>query len=132
MPDFPYAMLKRTMIGYLIVAMVMASLVSAHVHLSESHTGPEFHSHAAEIHFAHFEAGHDSFDEHASDATVIDINDAAGTTDISRILDVVAIVAAMLFLLAIPFRPEYRVPSRTTPRCSDPHHSPLQARAPPR
>ncbi|MBI3774805.1 MAG: hypothetical protein HY273_04500 [Gammaproteobacteria bacterium] len=132
MPAFLSAQLKRTMIGYLIVAMVMASLVSAHVHLPESHTGPELHSHAAEIHFAHFESGHDSFDEHASDATAVDINDAASTTGIYKILDVVAIVAALLFLLAAPSRCEYRVPARITPRRSDPHYSPLQARAPPR
>ena len=122
-------------ISYLIVAMVMASLLSAHVHLSESHTGPDLHSHATEIHFAHFESGHDSFDgyaPHASDATAVDIHDEAGTTSVYKILDVVAIVAAMLFLLAVPSHLEYRVPSRTTPRRSDPHYSPLQARAPPR
>jgi len=129
---FLSALLKRTMIGYLIVTMVMASLMSAHVHLSESHAGPELHSHAAEIHFAHFESGHDSFDEHASDATAVDISDAASTTGIYKILDVVAIVAAMLFLLAVLSRFEYRVPSRTTPHRFDPHYSPLQARAPPR
>jgi hypothetical protein len=132
MPAFLSALLTRTMIAYLIVTMIMASLMSAHVHLSESHAGPELHSHAAEIHFAHFESGHDSFDEHASDATAVDINDAASPTGVYKILDVVAIVAAMLFLLALPSRPEYRFPSRTTPRRSDPHYSPLQARAPPR
>ncbi len=129
---FLSALFKRTMIGYLVVTMIMASLMSAHVHLPESHAGPDLHSHATEIHFAHFESGYDSFDDPASDATAVDIDDAASTTGVYKILDIAAIVAAMLFLLAVPSRREYRVPFRTTLHRSDPHYSPLQARAPPR
>ena len=132
---FLSVLLKRTIIGYLIVALCMASLLSAHVHLQEHHAGPEFHAHAMEIHFAHFEAGHDSFDSealHTTDATAVDIENEVGTTNLYKILDVVAIVAAVLFLLAVPSCREYRIPLRATLHRSDPHYSPLQARAPPR
>ncbi len=135
MHAFISVLLKRTIIGYLIVALCMASLLSAHVHLPEHHAGQELHAHAPEIHFAHYEAGHDSFDSealHTTDATAVDIEGAASTTGSYKILNVVAIVALVLFLLAVPARPEYRVPSRTTLHRSDPHYSPLQARAPPR
>lgn len=132
--NFPVR-LKRTMIGYLIVAICMASLLNAHVHLSETHAGPDLHAHEAEIHFAHFESSHDSIDGHAphtTDATTVDIHDEAGTTGVYKMLDIVAIVAAMLFALAVPLRTQCRVPLRTAPPRSDPHYSPLQARAPPR
>ena len=132
---FLSVLLKRTIIGYLIAALCMASLLSAHVHLPEHHARPEFHAHATEIHFAHYEAGHDSFDNgalHTTDATAVDIEGAASTTGSYKILNVVVIMATLLFLLAVPSRREYRVPLRTTLHRSDPHYSPLQARAPPR
>lgn len=135
MPSFLSTLFARTMIGYLIVAICMASLLSTHVHLSEAHTGPDLHAHDAVVHFAHFESGHDSLDgyaPHTTDATAVDMHDEASTTGIYKILDIVAVVAAMLFLLAVSCRPEYWFPSRTTPHRSDPHYSPLQARAPPR
>ncbi len=135
MPMLLPALLKRTLIGYLIVALCMVSLLSAHVHLSEHHTAPDAHTHTTEIHFAHFESGHDSFDEqapHTTDATAVDINGEIGLTGGYKPLDIIAIALMVLFLRAAPFRTEYRFPARTTPHRSDPHYSPLQARAPPR
>lgn len=135
MPIYLAALLKRTMIGYLIVAICMVSLVGTHVHLSENHTGPDFHLHEMELHFTHFESGHDSPGKHVphtTDATTVDVKSEIGTTRAYKILDVAVLAAAILILLVVPFRTEYRLPSYTTPYRSHPHYSPLQARAPPR
>lgn len=122
------------MIGYLIVALCIAAFLNAHVHLSETHGGPESHAHASEIHVAHFESTHDSLDDavHTSDATAVDIDSAVGSIGLTMTLDLVAIAAVMLFLLAVPFRMGYSLPIHATPHRSDPHDSPQQARAPPR
>lgn len=136
MPMILPTLLKRILIGYLIVTLCMVSLLSAHVHLSENHTGLDVHAHATEIHVAHFKSGHDSFDEqapHTTDATAVDINDEVSSTGGGyKSLDIVAIALIVLFLRVIPFRTEHQVPARTTPHRSDPHYSPLQVRAPPR
>lgn len=135
MPIRYSALLRRTMIGYLIVAICMASLVTAHVHLSETHTGANLHSHATEIHFAHFQSGHDSIDGevlHATDATAVDINGEAGSTGVCKILQVIALATVLLFLLVVPLCKKYRSSPHTKPHRSHLHYSPLQARAPPR
>ena len=135
MPIRYSALLRRTMISYLIVAICMASLVTAHVHLSETHTGANLHSHATEVHFTHFQSGHDSIDGevlHTTDATAVDINSEVGSIGVCKILQVVALAATMLFLLVVPLRTQYRFSPHTKPHRSHPHYSPLQARAPPR
>lgn len=122
------------MISYLIAAICMASLLSAHVHLSENHGGSDLHSHATEIHFAHFASTHDNLDaetQHATESTAVDIDGEVGPTGMWKILDVLTIVTAILLLLIVPFRTQQPLPLSKTPhRC--PRYSPLRARAPPR
>ena len=132
---FPATLLKHLLIGYLAIAVGVASLVGAHVHLSESHLGPELHAHVKEVHFAHFASDHASLDEshasHATDAAAVDLDGAANTLGLCKLLDIVAITIAMLFLLIV-VRTQQRYSWRTTPPPCHPRYSPLKARAPPR
>ena len=129
------ALLKRCMIGYLVIAVGMASLVGAHVHLSETHLGPDLHAHVKEVHFAHFASNHASLDEghasHTTDTAAVDLDGAANTSGLCKLLDMVAITIALLFLL-IMVRTQQRYFWRTPHPLCHPRYSPLRARAPPR
>lgn len=127
-------LLKRTLAGYLIAAICMASLLNAHVHLAENHAGANVHSHAAEVHFAHFPPGHDSIDGgaagHSTDAIAVDLNGADGST-LCKILEVAALLVAIFFLRVASQRTGQRFSSPAKAPRFHPYYSPLQARAPP-